>query len=495
MSLASQLVAQCRRSQGAIVSGETLKAKVFRGGVWLGTGSFIEQLTRFARNMILARILAPEAFGTMAIVLSAGSVIDTLTEIGVREAVIQNAKGEEREYLNAAWWLALARGLPLYAFVFCLAPSLAKFYGNPELAPLLRVTLLSILFFSLISPGVYRALKQMKFQKWAAINHGGGICGVLITVALSLVIRNVWALVIGYAFEGLARCLLSYIICPYLPSLEWDRNAVRELLQFSKGLFGLSLLNLIFARSDIFVLAKLYPAAQLGLYTMAIYLAQTPTGFVMNMLGQTLLPTYANVRADDARVNRILLQVTSAVVLLGMPALTFVFFCGHSLLTLSYGERYAAASNALFIAASVAIVNLLNAQITLVFYAKGKPQLHRRCVGVMAFLMIIVIYPFARSFGLVGGQLACLLAVTVGYLFQLDRIHRLTGLSLGRYGRSFLYGVVASLAVVLGSLSARISPGLARPVPTLIFGISGCLLAYGLCAVFFLRKRPEALPN
>jgi lipopolysaccharide exporter len=490
MSFKSRRKSLVSRAFGTLAPGETLKAKVFRGGAWLGAGSFTEQSVRFARNIILARILAPEAFGTMAIVLSAGSVVDTITEIGVREAVIQNPRGSESEYLNASWWLAVLRGGPLYVLMFFIAPSIAKFYGNPELAPLLRVTLLSIVFFSLLSPGIYLALKQMKFHKWAVINHGGGICGVLITVGLSFYLRNVWALVIGYASEGFARFVLSYIVCPYFPTFKWDRDAVRDLLHFSKGLFGLSFLNLIFARTDIFVLAKLYPATELGLYAMAIYMAQTPASFVMNMLGQTLLPTFSNIRDDKARTNRILLQVTSVIVLVGRPALAFVFFCGRSLLTLAYGGRYGAASTALFVAACVALINLINGQLTTVFYAGGEPRLHRRSVMIMAAMMVTLIFPFAKHFGLVGGQIACLASIVVGFGFQLVRSRDLFGLRLSKYVGLFAIPLAASVLVGIICISSRAFVLFGRPMFDVLVGLSACLAAYVLtCFYIFHRDR------
>jgi lipopolysaccharide exporter len=481
------------RTFGTLGTGETLKIKVLRGGAWLGAGSLAEQSVRFARNIILARILAPDAFGTMAIVLSAGSIVDTITEIGVREAVIQNPRGTEREYLNASWWLALLRGLPLYAIVFFAAPSIAKFYGNTELGPLLRVTLLSIVFFSLLSPGIYGALKQMKFHKWALINHGGGICGVLITLGLSFYLRNVWALVIGYAAEGFARCVLSYIVCPYSPDFGWDRGAIRELLHFSKGLFGLSFLNLVFARTDIFVLAKLYPAAELGLYAMAIYLAQTPTSFVMNMLGQTLLPTFSNIRSDKVRINRILLHVTSAIALIGMPALVFSFFCSRSLLTLVYGSRYGMASTALFVASCVAIMNLLNGQLTTVFYAGGHPRLHRRSVAIMAVTMLILIFPFAKNFGLVGGQMACMVSIAMGFAFQLVRSKYLTGLNLRKYFGLFAAPFLASVLVGIICISARAFVLFRRPMADVLVGLSGCLVAYVLTCFYVLHRDGKLL--
>src|SRR5581483_5695164 len=87
-----------------LLRGGTLRAKAMQGGILLGSGSFAEQASRFARNMILTRLLAPSAFGTMAIVMSSSAFITALTEIGHRFAVIQNPRGEEPEYLNASWW-------------------------------------------------------------------------------------------------------------------------------------------------------------------------------------------------------------------------------------------------------------------------------------------------------------------------------------------------------------------------------------------------------
>ena len=484
----SQSYAQLKKYVAGTLSGEGLKAKVFRGGAWLGGGSIAEQAFRFGRSMLLTRLLAPEAFGVMAVVMSASSVIHTITDIGVKEALIQNPRGTEEHYMRAAWWLALGRAVSIAAFVCLIAPWMAKFYGNPEMTPLLRVATLAVVLDGAFSSKAYIAMKEMKFSRWAWINHGGGIIGILITIALSFFLRDVWALVLGVCAESAARCTLSFILCPYLPLFSWDKQAMRDLLTFSKGLFGLSFLNLIFARTDIFVLAKLYPAAQLGLYSMAIYLAQTPVNYLMNLLGQTMLPTFSQIQNDNLRVNRIMIQVSSLLLFLGVPALVFVFFCGHSLLAIVFGQRYSAATGALIATCAVALVNLLNSQITVVFYAKGRPQLHRRCVLIMAIIMIVITYPFAKWFGLVGGQLACLVAVVVGYLFQLERVRGLTDLDLSVYGKTFPIAVAVSVSVAAVCLGARFLPALAHPVPTIIVGVLGCLLAYGFSAALFLHN-------
>jgi lipopolysaccharide exporter len=468
--------------------GGSIRARVFRGGASLGTASVVEQAVRFGRNMIVARLLAPNAFGTMAILLSASSLLHTITDIGVREAIIQNPRGTEKRFVNSAFWLGLLRACSLACILFIGAPWIAQFYGNVELTRLLRVVALTIIIDSAGSPLVSIATKNLKFYRLALINHGGGICGVILTVIMSYYLRDVWALVLGLTAESLCRFVFSYVLYPYWPSLHWDGEAVRELLKFSRGIAGLSFLNLIFSRTDIFVMAKLYPATQLGLYAMAIYLAQTPTSFLMNTLGQTLLPTFSHLQQEGERINRILIKVSSLLVFLGLPALAFAYFCGRSLLTLAYGARYSSGTNALTVAALVAVLNLLNGQITTVFYAKGLPQLHRRSVALMAIIMIIAIYPCAKYFGIAGGQVACLIAVAVGYVFQLERVRRITGLSLRRYGKPMLLASAASLTVVAVCLSARLFTVPLQPSTNILVGVIGCFIAYVLGGAILLRS-------
>jgi PST family polysaccharide transporter len=437
--------------------------------------------------MVLARLLAPSAFGVMAVALSSSAFVESLTDVGVKQAIIQNPRGGEDAYLNAGWWLGMLRSAGAYFLIFSMAPWISRFYGNADLCALLRVALLSTLMNGAISPRASLAQKEMKFGRWAVISNGGGICGVICTVVLSFFVRDVWALVIGYSSENGFRCLLSYILCPGLPSLRWDRYAVQDLFKFSKGIFGLSFLNLIFARADIFVLAKLCSPATLGLYTMAVYLVQTPVIFLIGILVSTLLPALSHVQADSERMNRILAEVTSWIVLLGLPVVVVLGLCGPAVLTVVYGSRYAAAAGAMAVASVVMFLNMLNSLITTTFYAGGCPGLHRRAVAASAATMLIAVYPACKYMGVAGGQVAALLAIIVSYLLQIMRARGLTSLSLLRYGRAFVPAALASAGILgvgigVGSLGLVV-----KPLPQIVCGICACSIAYALCVPAFRR--------
>jgi len=488
----TKLYVRGRAALEKAVQGGSLRAKTMRGGLYLTGGSVAEQGSRFARNMILTRLLAPGAFGTMAIVMSSSALVTAMTEIGQRFAVIQNPRGGEDEYLNAGWWMGMGRSMLTYGIIFAMAPFVAHFYGNGELSALLRVALLSMLFDGAMSPRSILPQKEMKFGRWMAISNGGAICGVILTVVLSFVLRDVWALAIGSCSENAFRCLLSYIVCPGPPKLALNRSAVRDLYRYSREGFGLSFLNFIFTRTDIFVLAKLYSATALGVYTMAVYLVQTPSVFLTNMLVQILLPTFAHVQEDKARVNRVLIEVTSWVILLGLPAMVGCYLCGSSLLRLIYGTRYEGAAGPLAVAAVVVFLSVLNVLITSVFAGMGRPGLHRRAVTASAVIMIIAIYPACKLFGVVGGQVAALLAIVASYAFQVRRMRGLTGLNLLRYGRAFVPAVLASAGALGIGLFARFV-GLANgPSANIAIGATVCAIAYALCVPGFLRIRQTA---
>ncbi len=475
-----------------LVGSGPLVSKVTRGGVWLGGGSVAEQGVRFIRNIILARLLAPQAFGEMAIVLSLASLVHTLTDMGVRESVIQNARGTEDNYITAAWWLGFGRSLSLYALLFLAAPFIGSFYHNPELVGLLRLATAAVLLDGACSAKLIVAIKMLNLKKVATVNHGGAIIGVTITIILCYFMRDVWALAAGYCVESAVRCGLSYWMWPHLPSTKWDPPAFRDLLMFSKGVFGLAFLNLLFARADVFVLAKLFPASEVGIYALAVNLVQTPVTFIMNLLGTTLLPAFSQVQEDNKRLNRMLFRITSVIILFGVPAIASVCFAGRSLLIIAYGPPYQAASGAMLVASAVALINLLNAQITIVLYAKGLPQLHRGSVAIMAASVSALMYPAIRHFGLVGAQLACLTAVIIGYLYQIIRVRRLTGFVASLHFKSLPHALVLSSCVIFVCLTGRTLLPVNRPVIQVILAIAGCAIACCVGIGSLLRREEQA---
>jgi len=484
MSRAKQLKTKLRN----VALGGELKSKVMRGGVLLGAGSGTEQMFRLLRNMLLTRILAPEAFGLMAIVLAINAAFESFTEIGIKEAVIQNPEGQTDTYLNGAWWLALGRAVILYAIVFVSAPLISNFYSNPELTPLMRVTFLNLFFTGIMSAKAYVAVKRMNFTHWVTIFHGGGVIGILTSIVMAFLIPNVWALAIGFTVEAVARFLLSYVICPFRPRFNFNKNHLRGLFQYSKGMFGLPILTFIFMRADVFVIGKLYPMAELGLYSMASLLAWIPFNFLTMIIGQIMMPAFSERQADKEFINKWTLNVTSIVALFGFPLLLFAALYGGDILTLMYGSKYGVMGVPFAIIIANALMRTSSVPLAAVYLATGRPELHRLFTGIRALLIVILMYPAIRFWGLRGAATAGLVSMLVGYIFQVKRMEEITGLDTLKYFYVFLPAFLISLFIlILWIITKDILPSL--PAYHMISGIVGCIIAYGLAIFFYMKSR------
>ena len=228
---------------------------------------------------------------------------------------------------------------------------------------------------------------------------------------------------------------------------------------------------------------------------MAVALVMTPLSFLTNLMGQILFPAFARVQEDTERMNRIVLELTSWVMLLGLPITVSMCLFAPTLLKVVYGARYAAAAGPLSVACGVAFVTVLNSPFTCAMFAKGRPGLHRVAMIVSAVAIVAAIYPVCKYLGIIGGQVAALLAVVAGYLFQLARMRGLTGLNLRSYGKAFVAPVLASVGIVAIVLSGRRFGLASKPGADAALCAFACLMAYATCGAPLMRTFRKHMPQ
>jgi O-antigen/teichoic acid export membrane protein len=469
------------------LKGSTVTAKVVRGGAWLGAGSAGEYGLRFARNMIVARILAKEAFGLMAIVLSVCSLFQVLTGLWIKESVVQNPRGSEQTFLNGVWFLAMGRALLLMVAAYFLTPWIAQFYDAPQLVGLIRVAFFSVLFQGALSPRAYVAIKQMHYHKWVLVQQVGGILGVATTIVLAFYLKSVWALAIGYVAENVARCLLSYIVCPFMPRLHFEKRDMDSLFAFSKGMMGMPVLMLIYTEGSTFVTGKVCSKEFLGLFALTLSLARIP-GMFGQMLVDLLLPSFSQMQQQDARLNHNLLKVTSLITFVAGPALVATALFGEEILTLVYGPAYARGAVALSLLFANEMMLTCNIPIASLFVARGQPALLRRFSLVRALLMVAIAYPAIKYFDIIGAAATPLLAMCLAYGLQLHALRKMTGLKAGEYLAAFMRAALLSIPPVFSWLVFKLvlhEP--AKWVP-IAWTIAVTAIFYGVLAVAILRN-------
>lgn len=471
-----------------LFKGDGLRSRTSSGGIWIAGIGCIEQGLRFLRNMLFTRLFAPEVFGVMAIVLSINALFESFTQIGIKEAIIQTQRGKEQEYLNGAWWLSFGRAVILYTIAYFCAPWISDFYDNPDLISLMRFAFLSILFNGIMSPKAYVAIKEMKFKRWIMVSNGGNILGIFTAIFLAFSITNVWAIVIGFTVEAAACCIISYFVCPYMPGFNFEKKDLRSLFRYARGVFGLPILTFIFMRSDVFVIGKLCSNADLGLYSMAMGLANMPFLFCLTILGQITLPAFSEIQNDNNRINRNLLKIIKTITFLGIPSLFFVILYGDELLTLVYGYQYAILKWPFVIMFSAGLSRLIFSPITTLFFAIGRPELNRLFTGIRAVIIILIIYPAVKWFGLAGAALASLISLLISNIFQIVRIRQLTSFRLCNFGKLLLHTIEISFFMVLVWFVAE-NLLLTGMVVNLAIGCCCFLITYVFLVVYLIKDK------
>jgi O-antigen/teichoic acid export membrane protein len=205
------------------------------------------------------------------------------------------------------------------------------------------------------------------------------------------------------------------------------------------------------------------------------------------------LPMFSEIQGQSSRINRLFLRMTTLLATVALPLVAFAFCYGHNLLTAVYGRVYGAASAAFAIAAGMSMINIINGQITTVFYSSGRPRLHRRCVAITAVAMVVLVYPFVKMFGLSGGPLAALVAITTGYLFQIDRLASVTDVRVRSYLRSFGPGLIGSVIVLFLFVCTRRIAFLSQPIPNVMSGLIACAVAYSIIAAAHVLRSGQGV--
>lgn len=477
--------------------GDSLRMKCARGGTLLGVGTVSEHGLRFVNRMILTRLLAPEHLGLMAIVMVVSLGCMAFTEIGVKQSVIQNKKGARLEYLNVAWWFQALRGLVLYSAAFLLTPYLCNFYfaGNqellalyakPEILRIFRVAFLAILFKSLISPRVYVLEKEFRFGKSVFLIQGSAILATLLTIVLVFYIRNVWALVIGFASEGILLCLLSYILCPFLPRLKVDRDSLREIATFARGMLGLPILSFIAFQTDVMVLGKVMPMVSVGMYVMAIKLSQIARTLFAKTAGPVLLPAFAEKRDSQRTLHAAVLKLTKTVAFIGLPLVVFMSMCARSILSVVYGPAYGEVAIPFGLLSFCMLFSIQSVVLASMYMAIGQPHLHRRSVMLLSLIIVGLIYPAVVYFGLIGAAAVVALSNFAALLVQVFWCRRVIDLKFSRYMRSYIPGLLLALPVIGIVGLVRLS-GVNSPISVLIGGAFAFAAAF-VVGVFILAR-------
>lgn len=339
----------------------SLKSRMFKAGGWNVLQILISNAMRLGSNLVMTRLLVPEAFGVMSFLMVIVSGFTLVSDLGINRSIIRDPNGHTPRYLRAAWVVQVYRGsfiaggvLLSAGFAWILAPQFAlegTVYADPQLPLLLAAIALVPLLDGVKSTNPFLALRNLHIGRATLLGILSQACALLAQITIAHAWPSVWSLVIGTALGQTIRTLLSHWIFPG-PRMAWapDPEIAAEIWAFGKYLMISSALTFAAQNADKFILASLLGSANFGLFAIAQIWVGAGRMILSRLTGQigfSALGEVIRTRPDEAA--RLFKKFQKVIDLFCITAFLLCFFLAEPFINLLYTETYHTAGHYLTI--------------------------------------------------------------------------------------------------------------------------------------------------
>lgn len=424
----------------------SLFSRVLRGSA-LTAGSYaVTQALRLASNLVLTRLLFPEAFGLMALVSVFLIGLSMFSDVGIGPAISQSRRGDDPEFLDTAWTIQVWRGLLLWLTTCLFAWPAAQLYQAPQLLTLLPAAGLTLLIGGFNPTRIDSANRHLLLGRLTVLDLIAQVIGIVAMVALAFAMRSVWALVIGAIIGSVAKLVLTHQGLPgHRNRFRWEPTAGRELIHFGKWIFLSTACGFLLSQGDKAILGAYLQLDQLGVYNIGYFLASFPVLLGGAVTGRVLIPIYRDHPPAASAGNAARLQRLRIVLTGGMLALLGLMgFVGEPLVDLLYDARYAQAGAIVVAIACVQMPLVIGMTYDQSALAAGDSRNYFWVMAVRAGLQSLCFWLGAAQFGLKGALFGQFLAIAAVHplIIWLARRHRAWDA-----GHDLLFGALAAALI------------------------------------------------
>jgi O-antigen/teichoic acid export membrane protein len=385
-----------------------MKARAIRGTALSIFGFGSAQFIRLASNLILTRLLFPEAFGLMALVQVVVIGLENFSDMGIHPLILQSKNGEKTAFLNTAWTIQIIRGVFLWILACLITAPVANFYGQAELLTILPVLALTTVLSGFRSTKYSLASRHLILGRITMLELMGQVIGTTIMILIAWWLRSVWALVIGSLIGVFFNVMLTHLLLPGPRNrLCWDKPTAWEVFHFGKFIFVSTVAGYLLQQGDRLVLGKYVSLEELAIFTIAYMFGSLSLMLNAQVNARVMLALYKQRPPLDSdsnfrQIGRARFLLISAFI--GFAAL--IAFVGEPLIKLLYDPRYYGAGPMLVLLSLSFIPTLIFDGYKNILLANGNSRDFTTFTVLAAFLRIILLVVLIRELSILGAILA-----------------------------------------------------------------------------------------
>lgn len=315
------------------------KGNVVSNFLWRFAERCGAQLVSFVVSIVLARILAPEDYGTIALVTVFTAILQVFVDSGLGTALIQKKDADDLDF-SSVFYFNFAMCLVLYSGMFIAAPYIAIFYEDMTLTPVIRVLSLTIVISGV--KGIQQAYvsRNMLFKKFFFSTIGGTIFSAFLGIGLAFSGYGVWALVAQQLSNTMIDTLILWITVKWKPKKEFSWKRLRTLFSYGWKLLVSSLLDTVYNNLRNLIIGKMYSSADLAYYNQGDKFPKIIVTNINTSIDSVLLPTMSNEQDDRNRIKSMTRRAIKTSTYVMAPLMMGLAFCAESIVKIVLTDKW-----------------------------------------------------------------------------------------------------------------------------------------------------------
>lgn len=383
----------------------SLKDRAIKGVFWSLLERFGNQGIQFVIGLILARLLLPEDYGLIGMILVFISLAQVFVEGGFPAALIRKSNVSSNDY-STVFWFNLVVAVFCYVLLFVSAPFIAEFFKEPKLVFLTRIVGLNVIInsFGIIQKTILT--KSLNFKSQATINLSSILISGVIGVYCAYNGYGVWALVIQNLSRNVFMSTAFWISSNWRPQAIFSESSFKELFGFGSNLLLSALINAISENLYSIIIGKLYNAKSLGFYTRANQFQKLPVSSIYGAIGVVSYPVLSELQNNTQQLKEGYRSMIKLVAFILFPIMTILAAISEPMIHVILTDKWLPSAPILQILCIVGAFYPLHAINLDILKVKGRSDLFLKLEvfkQILNIVMIIICYKWG-VIGLVWGS-------------------------------------------------------------------------------------------
>ena len=461
-----------------------LKQKVISGVIWRSVEQFGIQIVNFIVAIVLARLLGPDAFGTIALLTIFIALSEVIANAGFGQALIQKKNADDLDF-NSVFYFSCVIGICLYFVLFFIAPHVAVFYNLPILKILLRVLALRVIVDMIASVQNSYLSRNMLFKKSFIIAFPSIVFSAIVGICLAIFDFGVWALVWSTLAGCLLNLVLKWLIIGWRPSLQFSFLRLRMLWGFGSKILISNFLDTFFSQLYSIVIGKVYTKEDLAFYNRGDHIPKIGMTCIQGAISSVIFPAFSKIQNDTEKLKEAMHKTMRIASMVVSPIMIGLAMMSRPIILVLLGEKWEFAVPFMQIACFIYVFWPMYAISLQSIQALGRSDIFLK-LEIYKKIILLIVLVCTCKYGVIIIALGRLITSPLSMIINVYPNKKLIGYSFKNLFCDLKAGFILSLLVVVFTL-----PILFLPIPDIyILLIQSVLFLFAIAiALKFLKLK------